>query len=176
MFNFYCLAVSKNLKSAAQNVKSWSLYRCEVSELLRLDVLLFSVCFNSNPSWSRCCGLKPERVTWIQPSPAPWLSRTWICAAGWTRNRPPTSANSPPTRRASRGRRSSCRSFRPRYGAMGLLQRRDEALLFSGDRFFFSAAASGAAVQKEMWGSGADAAGEICPTGEAKRGCRWLLI
>lgn len=36
------------------------------------------------------------------------------------------------------------------------------------------AAASGAAVQEEMWGSGADDAGEEFRVGEAASECKWL--
>lgn len=47
--------------------------------------------------------------------PAAWLSRMWSCADGWMRNKPHTGASSRRTKKASRGRRSLCRSFKPRY-------------------------------------------------------------
>lgn len=70
--------------------------------------------FNQTHSWSRRYVLRQETGTMIHQSHAAWHSRTWIYADGWMRSRRRTSGNSLRTRRVNRGRRSWCRSYRPR--------------------------------------------------------------
>lgn len=126
--------------------------------------------FNQTHSWSRRYALRRETGTMIRQSHAAWHSRTWIYAGGWTRSRRLTSANSPRTRRVSRGRRNWCRSYRPRCVCFILVF--IWGVVFRVTQVINSfPATSGTAVQKEVWGCRADAAGEVLRVGETPAEC-----